>query len=768
MKRLSIVLLSALVLTIAGTARAAAPPAAPDRAAAVAELDRLLAAHWSAQGITGNAPIADDVFVRRIYLDLAGRIPTSAEAVAFLDSSDPNKRAALIDDLLRRESYVANFFNLWADVLRFKSHYVNRANVIEPAYERFIKDSLRANKPYDRFVREMLSAKGYAWQDGAIGYYHRDPDMPLDNMAITTRVFLGTRVECAQCHDHPFDKWKQTQFYHLAAYTHANASLNEAFDAQSAAMRAKVKAVEDAFHQERTGSTDDGKAAAERKAARLAALDNRGVAGIVKGPVGQLFSPIGLTRSPTRGELKLPHDFRGKGGEAGDVSDPRPLWGAAPPVSVGQDRAAVFAAWVTSPDNPRFTRVIVNRLWKRMFGAGLTETFDDLKDDTTAMAPEAEAYAGRLMVALGYDVRAFLAVLANTRAYQSAASAREFERGRTYAFPGPLLRRMTAEQAWDSLVALGSYDPDAPDLARAARDERRINVSRMALDAYVNFDGSKLLDMALERLAADRALKARELAVREATVVAKRAGDAAKARELAHEQGRLSAERGQMMVNDFIMPMLAKLATRVGGPAAAPTIDPLYKVNSNPNALASETWRRTYVPGYGPAPKTAEQLAAEAAAEERRVLELAARLGVAEAERPAFVKYCAAARTDWVRASEMESPAPRGHFLRTMGQSDRDFVENANPTPAIPQALAMMNGELTSERGLLSPYSPLMRSVARAATANGRVDAVYVALLSRRPTAGERATWARAAARGMVEADLAYAILNTKEFLFVR
>jgi len=164
---------------------------------AAAEIDAILAKHWKAQGVAPNAAASDEVFVRRVYLDLAGRIPTTQEARAFLESNAKDKRASLITELLGRESYVSHFYNFWADVLRFKSNFINTANVVPAAYAKWIKESLRANKPYDQFTRELLSAKGLAWENGAIGYYHRDPEMPLDNMALTSRVFLGTRIACA-------------------------------------------------------------------------------------------------------------------------------------------------------------------------------------------------------------------------------------------------------------------------------------------------------------------------------------------------------------------------------------------------------------------------------------------------------------------------------------------------------------------------------------------------------------------------------------------
>jgi hypothetical protein len=745
-----------------------AAPAGADEAslAAATEIDALLEARWKQEGVKANAPASDETFLRRIYLDLAGRIPTPSETVAFLESKQPDKRSRLIDDLLQRESYVANFFHFWADILRFKSQYVNRANVIEAAYAKFIQESLRSNKPYDQFVRDMLSAKGYAWHNGAIGYYSRDPEMPLDNMAITSRIFLGTRIECAQCHDHPFDKWKQTDFYRLAAFTHANASLNEAFDGQRAALKKREDAVEALYRKEKALSSDGGKDAAERRKERLTAIDYRAIAGIVKSPVGQLFSPIGIKRDP-KAMLKLPANFSQEGGKPGEMIRPASLFGPSADVRPGEDLAEAFARWVTSPENPRFTKVIVNRVWKKMFSLPVTESFDDLRDNSESMIPELESHLEKLLKAQKYDLRAFLAVLANTRAYQSAVSPEEHVPGKSYWFTGPVLRRMTAEQAWDSLVALASWEPDARDLKRLEKDERRIAISQMAFDAYRQFDGEKLLEMALHRMEASRDLNQREFAIREATIVAKRKGDVAKVRELDREGGKLAAERGESMVKDFILPLLDALAKKAG-PDVRVTTDLTYKMNPNPRILPTETWRRMYIPGYGPPPKSPEQATAEAKSEKDRWVALAGQLGYESKDQDGFVAYCERIKTEWLRASELESPAPRGHFLRTMGQSDREFVENANPNASIAQALALMNSDMITEKALLSPYSPLMRFVTRSKGSASEVESTYLAILSRKPTAAEREAWARASARGLTTPDLIYALLNTKHFLFVQ
>ncbi|WP_075088873.1 DUF1549 domain-containing protein [Verrucomicrobium spinosum] len=163
--------------------------------------------------------------MRRIYLDVVGRIPTKAEAVAFLESKDATKRQKLIDQLLNSDGYVQHAFNFWADVLRVKNGIApgGQGREAGAAYIQWLKESLRDNKPYDRMVRELLTADGATYEDGAMGFYMRDLGMPLDNMAVTTQVFLGTQMVCAQCHNHPFDKWSQMDYYQMAAHSNGMA-----------------------------------------------------------------------------------------------------------------------------------------------------------------------------------------------------------------------------------------------------------------------------------------------------------------------------------------------------------------------------------------------------------------------------------------------------------------------------------------------------------------------------------------------------------------
>jgi len=724
-------------------------------------IDRVLEAHWQANKVTPNAPASDETFLRRIYLDLAGRIPTAAEARAFLESSESGKRDALIDELLQRESYASHFFNVWADVLRLKTHFVNTSNVIPAAYRRYIRESLRTNKPYDVFVREMLSAKGYAWDNPAIGYYQRDPDMPLDNMALTSRIFLGTRIECAQCHNDPFDKWLQTDFYHLAAYTHANNSVKEAFEGARIEIKRRQDIIEADFKTEKKTTTDGGKAAEARKQQRLDDMHYRPVVGVIKNPVGQLLSPVGLNRKADS-VLKLPHDFKEDDGKPFDVMMPASLMGEAASITVGQDSAEAFANWVTSPKNPRFTRVIVNRLWRQMFGLAVTERFDNLRDDTKAMIPELEEQLIQLMITLRYDMKAFLGTIARTRVYHAQASSEAHSLGSVYHFPGPLLRRMSAEQVWDSLVALISPEPDARDTQREFIDARRVGISQMVCDAYLAFDGKKLVDIAYEALGPDMELQAKEAAIMDEMTQANRTKDEVKVQQLRHAQGDIRRERATKMVERFIKPVLNELAGQKGVQVFE---DTLYKMNSNPAVLVSETWRKMWLPGYGPKPATEAELKAAEAKEAAQLAELAQRLQIPTERQNDFITHTKKILAEWHRASELDSPAPRGHPLRTLGQSDRDFVENANLQASIPQALMLMNNEIMTEKALLSPWSPLMLSVTKAKSAEQQLEAACMSLLSRKPTAEEKAL---CAARKLSRTeDTVHALLNTKAFLFI-
>ena len=193
-----------------------------DRATAkrmAARIDAIVEQSLRENGLKPNPLASDATVLRRTYLATIGRIPSEAEVTNFARGSSSDKSLALIDDLLASDGYVSHQFNWWADLLRTRARLANRVSG-EP-YIHWLKQSLEENKPYDTMVRELLTAEGPSHKrgNGATGYYMRDFNMPEDNMSNTIRLFLGSRLECAQCHNHPFDKWTQKQYFEMVAFT---------------------------------------------------------------------------------------------------------------------------------------------------------------------------------------------------------------------------------------------------------------------------------------------------------------------------------------------------------------------------------------------------------------------------------------------------------------------------------------------------------------------------------------------------------------------
>ena len=400
---------------------------------AAAQIDELVVQKLKAEKIRPNPLTTDMQFVRRAYLDIAGRIPTARETKAFLDKSvKSDKRAELIDKLLNSRGYVSHSFNYWADILRLKDMPTN--NNYGLPYLEWIKDVLASDLPFNEAVYRMLVAEGRVWEDPAAGYTLRDIGMPLPHLDNTVRVFLGTRIGCAQCHDHPFDSWTQKDFYRLAAFTHGT---------QTATNRAAINKVVAKAREELKEKPDS-----EEKG-RLRTRINQWVS----------FNQRSVGENMKR-QLKLPHDYQYDDGKPGDVMKPAVIFGDQPKLVPKESRREAFAQWLTSPENPKFTLTIANRLWKRVFGVGLIEPVDDHTEGTEPTNEELMKLLVDLMKRVDYRQREFLRILYNTETYQREAYRKNLIADEPYHFPGPVMRRMTAEQVWDSLLTLTVADPD--------------------------------------------------------------------------------------------------------------------------------------------------------------------------------------------------------------------------------------------------------------------------------------------------------------------
>ena len=397
---------------------------------AAAKVDALVEANLTKHGLKPNADAPDHVFLRRVYLDTIGTIPNFFESRAyFAAKEDPTRREKLIDGLLSSPGYVSHMFNYWAAILRLTDR--PSGNMLAYSYRDWVKEQLQINRPYDEWVYDMLTAEGKLWDNPAVGYVLRDDGMPLVHVDNTVRVFLGTQIGCAQCHDHPFDHWTQKEFYQLAAFTSGTTTR----DTSAYKNGNPINRVRDELRK------------ADPKAN-------------VNGSLNQILQAnlFRVSFDPKR-PLKLPHDYAYSNGKPNEPVQPAVLWGKLPEAVKNQSKRVQFATWVTSPENPRFAKTLANRLWKKVMGVGLIEPVDDMKDNTPCENPELLDFLAKELVRLDFDQKEFLRMLLSTNTYRRASSPYDPSEAEFYHFPGPKLRRMTAEQVWDSILAIAVYNP---------------------------------------------------------------------------------------------------------------------------------------------------------------------------------------------------------------------------------------------------------------------------------------------------------------------
>jgi len=383
-----------------------------------AELDTLIEAQLATDKLAPQPQADAATLQRRTWLDLAGRLPTVAES---RDLTDLPRR------LVGSPAWQHATFEWLADLLRVQSRLQDR----NPGalWIAWLDAAVITNRPWDVMTREMLTASGpvYAADGGATGFVMRDAGMPLDHAALTAQTFLGTRIGCAQCHDHPYDRWTRLEFLQFASFS-ADAR-TDAYGGKNNGLKQQLK---DAPPELRNTS--------------------RAIATFV-----------GARVQPARKDwLEIPKDWQYEEHKPGEHVSAQALFHPAAPAAAGDPRLRL-AAWMTSQENPRFALAIGNRIWKRMFGLGLVEPVDDLRGEPDAAVPPLQARLTRLVIDNGFDLQRIHRTLALTRHYGRASwSGALPEKGGVA--PGRPVARIPATAWWDSLVTLATDEPDARQL----------------------------------------------------------------------------------------------------------------------------------------------------------------------------------------------------------------------------------------------------------------------------------------------------------------
>lgn len=390
--------------------------------------------------------INDELYVRRAYLQIAGRIPTLEEYRTFIKNPSKTKRHDLVDELINSEDFVSHWYNYWADILRPTDRLTGVNYLVGEPYIEWIKQSIRDNKRYDLFVSEMLTSTGTIYETPATGYFWKDRGMPLDNLAGTSEIFFGADISCAQCHDDPFQDWTQMEYYQFAA-----------FFAQNQESRGTKEETENIDkirkHIIDTRKEHEEIAASEGVAAELDDLTKKIIARGSENRITQLLraSTINININKDR-KIKLPHDYAYDDAKPNQLVEPAFLFGKNSEIQTPEDYRKDFVAWGTSPNNPLFARNAVNRFWDNIFGFPIITPVNNIPYPLQTVDKSLIDDLEQIFKDVNYDFKKFVTILYKTNLFERYPYTKEISAD--YKFQGPLLRRLTAEQIWDSIATL--------------------------------------------------------------------------------------------------------------------------------------------------------------------------------------------------------------------------------------------------------------------------------------------------------------------------
>lgn len=350
------------------------------------EIDRLVYARLKQLGHLPSETCTDAEFIRRVTLDGAGLLPTVEETKAFLASTDPKKREKWIDQILQRPEWADHWAVKWGDLLRPNPSRVGVKPVL--LMDTWIRQSFRDNKPWDQFVRELLTAQGSSHQDGRVAFL-RDKRDPIDAAAFVGQIFLGVRLECAKCHQHPSERWNQSDYYQLAAF----------------------------FTQ------------MKRK--------GQGISAPISGePEYWWFAP---------GEASIAHPV------TNEPLKPKAPAAEQVSISANQDPRTVLVDWMVKPENPLFARATVNRVWQALLGRGIVEPVDDFRASNPPSNAPLLDWLAQDFVAHKFDLKHLMRTIMRSHVYQLSTLPNETNLADTRNYSRAYRKRLPAEVLLDAV-----------------------------------------------------------------------------------------------------------------------------------------------------------------------------------------------------------------------------------------------------------------------------------------------------------------------------
>lgn len=394
---------------------------------------------------TLSSPLCTDLeFIRRIHLDLTGLPPSPEEVRAF--TADPRdsrwKREEVIDQLIAGEDFTDHWTNKWCDLLQVNRKFLGAEGA--RLFRDWVRGQIAANVPYDEFVRSILTAGGSNKEHPAASYFKilRVPEELMEN---TTHLFLATRFNCNKCHDHPFERWTQDQYYQMSAWF-ARVGLD-----------------------------------------RDPASGDQNIGGSAVEGAKPLFE---LVSDKPEGEVK--HDRTGK------ITPPAFPYPAEVNTSGDATRRQQLADWITSPDNRYFARSFVNRLWGYLNGVGLIEPLDDIRAGNPPSNPELLDWLAQQFMDRNFDFRHVIRLICRSRTYQLSLQTNRWNSDDKTNFSHGAARRLPAETLLDAIYRVTGTIPDIPGVAPGTRAGQLPDSGVGLKDGFLNNLGRPVRESACE------------------------------------------------------------------------------------------------------------------------------------------------------------------------------------------------------------------------------------------------------------------------------
>ena len=399
-------------------------------------IDGFTAAKWQRLKILPSGLCTDEEFLRRIYLDLTGLPPTAAEVREFLADPRPTrgKRDAVIDRLIGSPDYVDHWSNKWADLLQVNRKFLGEEGA--KGFRDWIRQEVAANTPYDQFAQKILTATGSNRENPAASYY-KVLRTPAETMENTTHLFLATRFNCNACHDHPFERWTQDQYFQLSAFF----------------ARVDLKKDPAAGNKTIAGSAVEG----AKPLYEIAYDKDEGE--VTHGRTGQVTPPDFPYAAQVAPAVV-------GGAFAGQASRPDSSPSSAPPAPT---RREALADWITAPDNRYFALSYVNRMWGYLLGVGLIDPIDDIRAGNPPSNPELLAWLTQEFVQSGFNVRHLQRTIVQSRTYQLSLATHKWNADDRTNYSHAMARRLPAEVLFDAVLRVTGSVPNFPGVKAGTR-----------------------------------------------------------------------------------------------------------------------------------------------------------------------------------------------------------------------------------------------------------------------------------------------------------